>query len=52
VTVQDVIDASCHEEAEARVRDWALDVWRAWSPHHDTIRGWLDDEARGARPRE
>jgi hypothetical protein len=21
--------------------EWARDVWRAWSPHHDTVRTWL-----------
>ncbi len=43
VTVQDVLDASCHEEGDARVRDWALSVWGAWAPHHETIRAWLDE---------
>ncbi len=52
VTVQDVLDASCHEERDARVRDWALAVWRAWEPHQATIRAWLDADARGAPPRE
>ena len=50
VTVQDVLDASCQEERDARVRDWALDVWRAWAAHHDTIRSWLDAEAKAGTP--
>ena len=50
VTEQDVLDASCREEADARVRDWALDVWRAWAPHHDAIRSWLDAEAKAGTP--
>jgi hypothetical protein len=45
VTVQDVLDAACGEERDARVRDWALDVWRAWAPHQDTIRDWLGEGA-------
>jgi hypothetical protein len=47
-----VLDASCHEERDARVRDWALAVWRAWEPHQATIRAWLDADARGAHLRE
>jgi Family of unknown function (DUF5946) len=43
VTVQDVLDAACGEERDARVRDWALSVWRAWAPHQDTIREWLEE---------
>lgn len=23
--------------------DWARSVWQAWSPYHDTVRGWLDE---------
>jgi hypothetical protein len=23
--------------------DWAQDVWQAWSPWHDTVRGWVDE---------
>jgi Family of unknown function (DUF5946) len=52
VTVQDVLDASCHEERDARVRDWALDVWRAWEPHHEAIRAWLDADANGGHCHE
>jgi len=44
VTVADVLDASCHEEYGARVRDWAMNVWAAWEPHQATIRAWLDEE--------
>jgi hypothetical protein len=28
--------------AGADVRDWAASVWRAWSPHHATVRAWAD----------
>ena len=27
--------------AGADVRVWAESVWRAWAPHHDTVRAWL-----------
>lgn len=33
--------ASLSEHVEG-VWAWARDVWQAWSPHHDTIRSWLD----------
>ena len=42
VTVADVLEASCPEEHDARIRDWALNVWSAWAAHHETIRVWLD----------
>jgi hypothetical protein len=35
LTIADVRDA-----AAARV--WAESVWRAWGPHHDTVRAWAD----------
>jgi hypothetical protein len=25
-----------------RVREWAEDVWLAWSPHHAQVNAWLD----------
>ena len=28
--------------AGADVRAWAESVWRAWAPHHDTVRAWLN----------
>jgi hypothetical protein len=24
------------------VRAWAEDVWAAWSPHHETVRRWIE----------
>jgi hypothetical protein len=26
----------------ADVRAWAESVWRAWAPHHATVRGWIN----------
>ena len=28
--------------AGADVRAWAESVWRAWAPHHDTVRAWIN----------
>ena len=36
------------DEHAASVEAWARDVWAAWQPHHETVRGWLDRAA----PRE
>jgi hypothetical protein len=37
-TVFDVALVAGEVESHTRaVRDWAADVWRAWSPHHDAI---------------
>ena len=27
---------------------WAESVWTAWSPHHQTVRGWIDRSGLGA----
>ena len=35
---------------EATVEAWANDVWAAWAPHHDTVRGWVTNLAGGTRP--
>lgn len=36
ITVADVLAGN------EPVTSWATDVWAAWSPHHDTVRSWLD----------
>jgi Family of unknown function (DUF5946) len=38
LTVEDVVGASDAEAHCAVVRDWAAEVWAAWSLHHETIR--------------
>ena len=39
----DVLDASCHEEhGRAGQRLGARTCGAAWTPHHETIRAWLD----------
>ncbi|MDP2530025.1 MAG: DUF5946 family protein [Candidatus Palauibacterales bacterium] len=40
LTVLDVEGAADADEHAARVRAWARAAWEAWSPHHDTVRGW------------
>jgi hypothetical protein len=42
LTVLDVLAATSSAQHEARVRAWAENVWRAWTPHHATVRSWLD----------
>lgn len=39
-TVLDVLAAKEPDEHKERVERWAKSVWDAWSPHHETIRGW------------
>jgi hypothetical protein len=41
-TIVDVSQAGGAAEHEALVRRWARSAWAAWSPHHDTIRGWAE----------
>ena len=41
VTVADVSRARSDAEHLELVRAWAQSVWRAWSPHHQTIHVWL-----------
>lgn len=42
LTVRGPLDAAAGEEHAASVEAWARDVWAAWAPHHETVRGWLD----------
>jgi hypothetical protein len=48
LTVRGPLDAAGREEHAASVEAWARDVWAAWEPHHETVRGWLDS----ASPRD
>ena len=45
MTVLDVAAAPDADAQCSRVADWAVEVRRAWSPHHDTVREWV---ARGS----
>jgi len=37
VTVADVARAESIQDHARLARDWAVSVWRSWSPHHQTI---------------
>lgn len=41
VTVADVWKAEALEAHIAAVRRWAMSAWKAWSPHHSTVRAWV-----------
>jgi len=43
LTVQDVALADSPETHASRVREWAAQVWKAWSPHRDTARALAQD---------
>jgi len=45
ITAADAYRAKSVEEHKAIVKDWARNVWDAWSIHHDTIREWLPNKA-------
>jgi Family of unknown function (DUF5946) len=42
LTVRDSLGIDEPEDYVTAVRSWAVDVWAAWEPHHNTIRRWLD----------
>jgi Family of unknown function (DUF5946) len=46
LTVLDVIEAGFDDGHAKGVEAWARDVWKAWAPHHATVRGWLDAPCR------
>jgi hypothetical protein len=42
ITVAMVLEAGFDGGHAPSVEAWARDVWAAWAPHQDTVRGWLD----------
>ncbi len=40
LTVLDVTLSATPAEHEQAVLAWATDVWRAWAPHHATVKQW------------
>ena len=42
LTVVDALAGGFDDGHAASVEAWARDVWRAWRPHHATVREWLD----------
>jgi hypothetical protein len=41
LTVAGIAGMKSVAERKEAVRAWAVSVWRAWSPHHQTVRRWL-----------
>lgn len=50
LTIAHVWEAGDVDDHRRRVREWAEDVWRAWGPHHDTVRRRLDWLAAASPP--
>jgi hypothetical protein len=42
LTVADIEAASSVEAHTKMVRDWAAQMWQAWSSHHSTVRAWAN----------
>jgi hypothetical protein len=42
LTVEHALAALDADDHAARVREWAADVWLAWSRHHAQVNAWLD----------
>jgi len=40
LSVLDVSQAHTIEEHDSCVKSWADSVWKAWTPHHPTVRNW------------
>jgi Family of unknown function (DUF5946) len=49
ITVSDVATARNPDEHARLVERWATGVWNAWTPHHATVRAWIDGD-RSGRP--
>jgi Family of unknown function (DUF5946) len=45
LTVRGPVQATGRVAHAASIEAWARDVWEAWRPHHETVRGWLDRAA-------
>jgi hypothetical protein len=42
LTVEHPLATEGAEDHARLVREWATDVWLAWSPHHPQVNAWLD----------
>src|ERR1700752_226681 len=45
LTITYIQGAADAEEHVKRVREWARDVWGAWTEHHDLARRFISEEA-------
>ncbi len=43
MTIVDIINAENPEEHIELVRKWGMEIWEAYSDHHDTIRSWVKE---------
>jgi Family of unknown function (DUF5946) len=50
MTVADVLSARDADEHRRLVREWGREVWRAWAPHHPTIRAWNAQALTARKP--
>ena len=48
ITIKDVVDAVSVDDHQAKMRQWALSAWNAWSVHHETIRRWLPTDLKNS----
>jgi hypothetical protein len=44
LTIADVVKTRTSQEHKNAVKAWSQSVWKAWRPHHDTIKMWLSQE--------
>ena len=49
ITVADVDKAETPEQHNQIVKAWAKSVWKAWTPHHQTIFQWIPNETDSSR---
>ncbi len=45
ITIADILSVTSARAHARQVRVWAESAWKAWSPHHDTIRQWTKEFA-------
>lgn len=44
ITVADIARTESPDEHLRIVEAWSRDVWKAWRPHHPTVRAWIEQE--------
>ena len=44
LTIAHISEAETPEEHERLIKEWAQDVWDAWSDYHDLARHWIEIE--------
>lgn len=46
LTIAFIYSAACADEHNRRVREWAQEVWSAWSEHHALAKQLIDEAAK------